>query len=111
MARVISIVLVCFLIAAVTALNPERKLKMMERTRGREGRIYGGKLAEPGQFPHQVSLQTVRNFHFCGGSILSANWVLTAAHCTFAESPDNFIVASGSHVLSGVTYSTVVQYM
>ena len=35
--------------------------------------------AELGQFPWQLSLQTTG--HFCGGSILSATALSTAAHC------------------------------
>lgn len=46
----------------------------------------GGHNAKPGEFPHQVSLQfAVKPFmslkHFCGGSILSEKFILTAAHC------------------------------
>lgn len=42
--------------------------------------IVGGKLASPGQYPHQVALLRRSRFS-CGGSIISRQHVLTAAHC------------------------------
>ncbi|XP_034489697.1 serine protease SP24D-like [Drosophila innubila] len=45
-----------------------------------DGRVVGGVDATPAQFPHQISLRN-RGSHNCGGSIISRNWVLTAAHC------------------------------
>jgi len=50
----------------------------------RGGRIAGGQPAALGQFKYQVLLMTVDTFgdtYVCGGSILSHNWILTAAHC------------------------------
>ena len=44
------------------------------------GRVVGGHDAEPGQFPHQISLLK-NNAHTCGGSIIGEKHILTAAHC------------------------------
>lgn len=46
-------------------------------------RIVGGSDAEPGQFPHIVSLRwAYLGSHFCGGAIVSSVYILSAAHCT-----------------------------
>lgn len=42
--------------------------------------MVGGQDATEGQFPHQISLRR-NGSHTCGGSIISRNFVLTAAHC------------------------------
>ncbi|XP_049840152.1 trypsin alpha-like [Schistocerca gregaria] len=44
------------------------------------GRIIGGTNADIADYPWQVSFQEF-GLHNCGGSIISASWVLTAAHC------------------------------
>uniref|UniRef100_A0A673LD51 Granzyme M n=1 Tax=Sinocyclocheilus rhinocerous TaxID=307959 RepID=A0A673LD51_9TELE len=44
-------------------------------------KIVNGQNAISGSWPWQVSLQLPSGFHFCGGSLINQNWVLTAAHC------------------------------
>ncbi|XP_075858665.1 transmembrane protease serine 4 isoform X2 [Microcebus murinus] len=43
-------------------------------------RVVGGEEASVDSWPWQVSIQYDKQ-HICGGSILDAHWILTAAHC------------------------------
>ncbi|XP_003692694.2 trypsin-1 [Apis florea] len=68
-----------------------------------DSRIVGGNEAKLYQYPWQVSLQwgwLFGNSHFCGGSILSDRWIITAGHCVLAV-PDygDFVVKAGKHDL------------
>nr|Q4TTV7.1 RecName: Full=Lectizyme; AltName: Full=Proteolytic lectin; Flags: Precursor [Glossina austeni]AAY59001.1 proteolytic lectin [Glossina austeni] len=57
------------------------------------GRIINGHEAEKGEAPFIVSLKAGKG-HFCGGSIIAENWVLTAGHCLIF---DEFEIVAGLH--------------
>jgi len=61
--------------------------------------IVGGQTARPNQFPFVVSLRNRNNFHFCGGGIISNQWILSAAHCTQEgnSQAQNVFVFVGAH--------------
>lgn len=82
-------------------------------------RIVGGEVAEKGQFPYQVSLRLRRQVlhpslnvnvtvysHYCGGSILSERWAITAAHCTRGERTKDTVIVAGAHHINndGIRY-------
>ncbi|XP_053735135.1 coagulation factor IXa [Synchiropus splendidus] len=60
-------------------------------------RIVGGEVVLPGEIPWQVALVANPSGRlFCGGTILSERWVVTAAHC-FAVEKGSFWVRVGEY--------------
>jgi len=57
-------------------------------------KIVGGEEATPHEFPWIVDMR--RGGHYCGGSIISEEWVMTAAHCSTAA-PSNYELVAGDH--------------
>lgn len=60
--------------------------------------IVGGTATTIAANPWQIALTTNAAFQFCGGSIINANWVLTAQHCVDGGSADMRVVAGITRV-------------
>ncbi|KAG5269659.1 hypothetical protein AALO_G00204500 [Alosa alosa] len=67
-------------------------------------RIIGGSVAKEGQWPWQVSLH-FKGTHVCGGTLISPDFVVTAAHC-FPSSNPSYTEAVNWRVYGGVVSQT-----
>ncbi|XP_069875555.1 chymotrypsinogen B-like [Dipodomys merriami] len=56
-------------------------------------RVVGGEDAVPGSWPWMVYIQYKDGIYFCGGALISEEWVVTAAHC---------MVTTADKVVAGV---------
>ncbi|WP_376765941.1 S1 family peptidase [Amycolatopsis pithecellobii] len=61
-----------------------------------EPRIVGGTEADQ-QYSFAAALQTTDGEFFCGGSLLDASWLVTAAHCVQGRDPSSFTAHVGSN--------------
>uniref|UniRef100_A0A8C8RL68 Plasminogen n=1 Tax=Pelusios castaneus TaxID=367368 RepID=A0A8C8RL68_9SAUR len=72
------------------------KAKRMPKLCG--SRIVGGCISNPHSWPWQISLRTSFNMHFCGGTLIAPQWVLTAKHCLERSSrPSSYKIFLGLH--------------
>jgi len=70
--------------------------------------IVGGNTAKEGLYPFIVSLRTGSgNSHFCGGTIIQKEFILTAAHCVEEATPDDVRVGAGDNTRSKQTIHKV----
>jgi secreted trypsin-like serine protease len=59
---------------------------LSQKQRQVDEKLVGGRNASTGEFPWQVSIRFIDannpdGLHFCGGTLLKDNWVITATHC------------------------------
>jgi trypsin len=82
-------ILVPVITAAMLILSPQADARFTSY-------IVGGDEAVKGELPFMVSLQD-RSGHFCGGSLIAKDWVLTAAHCVEGGGPSSVVIGLHDH--------------
>jgi trypsin len=89
MRRLLALATAAFAVAAATTLPAHA--------------IVGGSAAPEGAYPFMAALVDNTDFQFCGGSVIAATWVLTAAHCVSDGSAANLYVITGRTDLSNTS--------
>ncbi|KAK9872393.1 hypothetical protein WA026_017851 [Henosepilachna vigintioctopunctata] len=85
----ICIIVLC--IISISCHDETRKVFNISR------KIIGGYDCSTEKYPFVVSIRTASHLeHFCGGSLISNVWVLTAAHCLTSDNPGVYSVIAGT---------------
>merc|ERR1711892_295988 len=80
----------------------------------RTSRIVGGTETEANEYPWMAAIATTSESFFCGGTLISSQWVLTAAHCMFkdnagtqAQTAGEIRIVLGEHDIGSSTESQI----
>lgn len=110
---VLFIFLFCLLLSDQQCLA-SRGVPCGQRQISHLGFIFGGKAAREADWPWHAAIfkrdHSTREEYICGGTVISENFILTAAHCTVMYgaivSPEHFVVKLGLHNKSSPTENT-----
>ncbi|KAL4716762.1 hypothetical protein ACJJTC_001918 [Scirpophaga incertulas] len=80
----------CIVLAIIGVVYSTPTLRLFENVR-----IVGGEDIEITEAPYQVSLVN-KGRHSCGGTIVSRDIIITAAHCVVGANPANYQIRAGS---------------
>jgi len=76
----------------------------------RNTRIVGGQQTEVNEYPWQVGIVSKGSSRvWCGASLISNRWILTAAHCTRGESASGIQALLGEHDYESTKETTMVR--
>lgn len=99
----------CFTLTMCYGMDEGTRYEVRTMLAQRPTRIVGGKDAEKTRHPWQLSIhwgdpkRGIKPRHVCGGSLLTAGWVLTAGHCkTLAPKDGEFSILAGKYKLGVV---------
>jgi trypsin len=87
------VIIVLALVALASAM-PKKETQPQAFPGLNPGRIVGGVEADRNEFPFIVDMR--RGSHYCAGSIISEEWVVTAAHCSQGL-PSAYTLTAGDH--------------
>ncbi|XP_021965908.2 trypsin [Folsomia candida] len=93
MNHLVTIVLALVALASVPAI-PKKQTQLDAFTGLNHGKIVGGVEADRNEFPFIVDIR--RASHSCAGSIINAEWIVTAAHCAL-RAPIDYTLVAGDH--------------
>ncbi|MFY0579303.1 S1 family serine peptidase [Cystobacter fuscus] len=100
-------------VSLLAGCGPESvdQTRAQETALASEQEIVGGTNTTIAANPWQVSLQDSSGEHFCGGSVLNENWILTAQHCVNQGGTISMPaqVAAGSTILEGINSSRQIR--
>jgi secreted trypsin-like serine protease len=109
----VAIAVVALLALFLGSVAPVARVAVAEK-RGAGAEVVGGQPVPDGKYPFMVSIRFApsggRANHWCGGTLIAPNKVLTAAHCTYYFDPEPFrFVAIRSFEFRAVVGGTLLQ--